>query len=99
MTRTIGAYKSYNFRDKDPVIDIVRRIVELYAAEHDIKFTVAMHKIAIASGVSYACMNQWFYGTTCRPQFATVQAVVRACGSNFTISAKPRVVHGAKHAA
>lgn len=65
-------YKSYVFRDKDPVIDQIRTIVE------DSRKTI--NQVAIESGVSSSTMYNWFHGKTRRPQFATVEAAGRACG-------------------
>lgn len=65
-------YKSYRFREKDPIIDAVRTAVQdtgmSYAAVYE------------ASGVSASTVYNWFHGTTKRPQFATVAAVAVACG-------------------
>lgn len=66
--RTIGVYKSYNFRDKDPVIGVVEDAIK---AEE-----MSYQEVADASGVSYSTLHNWFLGTTCRPQFATLAAVM-----------------------
>ena len=73
--RTLIPYKTYMFKEKDPVIDQMRTIVQ----DSGMKQT-AIHE---ASGVSTACMNAWFHGATRRPQFATVNAVARACGQTL----------------
>jgi transcriptional regulator with XRE-family HTH domain len=74
MTRTIIAsvYKTYNFKDKDPVIDELRTMVKAQKISHRI-----IHE---ASGVSVSTLNNWFHGATRRPQSATVEAVGRALG-------------------
>lgn len=74
MKRTIiiNAYKTYNFKDKDPVIDQLRTIVE------DSKLS---HKdIQDAAGTSQSLLYNWFYGGVRRPQSATIEAIGRACG-------------------
>lgn len=76
-SRTIRVYKSYNFRDKDPVIDVVRTVVEDAGKSYA--------KVERDSGVTTQTLRNWFYGRTKRPQFATVAAVVRACGKQITI--------------
>lgn len=83
--RTIGAYKTYNFKDKDPVIDILRRLVELDAAAASLSFGKMLERVEQRSGVSSSTLYNWFNGPTCRPQFATVQAVARALGKSFKL--------------
>lgn len=68
----LSLYKSYSFRDKDPVIDEVRTLVNDSQKSYQ-----AIHE---ASGVSVSTMYNWFEGTTKRPQYATVMAVVYALG-------------------
>lgn len=67
-------YKSYVFREKDPVIDKLRTIV----SDSDLSLTAIHDK----SGVSTSTMWNWFHGKTRRPQFATVTAVARVCGQD-----------------
>jgi DNA-binding phage protein len=65
-------YKSYNFVDKDPIIDEVRGVFQQ---------TGVTHKwVADRSGVTTQTMNKWFSGKTRKPQAATVNAVLRAMG-------------------
>jgi len=63
-------YKTYSFVDKDPIIDKVRTAVK------DAGMTRG--EISRTSGVSTSCMRNWFEGDTKRPQFASVNAVLRA---------------------
>lgn len=70
--RTLKIYRSYNFRDKDPVIDKVRTIVEDSGESYK-----TIHE---ESDVSVTTLWNWFEGATKRPQFATVNAVGRALG-------------------
>lgn len=65
-------YKSYVFRNKDPVIDVVRTAVQ--------DSGISERQISEASGVSQTAMAGWFRGATRRPQFATVTAVMSALG-------------------
>ena len=67
-------YRSYQFTEKDPIIDALRTVV----SETHTKYT-ALHD---DSGVSYTTIRNWFHGSTRRPQFATVSAVARALGKN-----------------
>lgn len=77
MARTLLVYKTYNFRDKDPVIDEMRTIV----ADEGLKY----EQIHSLSGVSTTTMHGWFKGETRRPQFATIMAVARACGYDLKL--------------
>lgn len=69
-------YKSYVFRDKDPIIDATRTIVQASKKSYA--------EIGEASGVSPTTLNNWFQGTTRRPQFCTINAVGRALGHELT---------------
>jgi hypothetical protein len=70
-------YKSYNFIDKDPTIDYVRTVVEQSGLSYD--------QIETQSGVTAATLRKWFYGSTKKPQSATIQAVLRVCGHKLAI--------------
>lgn len=73
-------YKSYVFVEKDPIIDVMRTVVEdskrSYQFIHD------------NSGVSKTTLRSWFVGKTRRPQFATVAAVVRSLGQDISVAGK-----------
>lgn len=78
-------YKTYNFIDKDPVIDRIRTII----ADEGISYT----EVATRAGVAETTLFAWFYGLTRRPQHATVAAVCRAVGYDFDIKKRsPNVV-------
>lgn len=80
-------YDTYRFRanEKDPVIDIARTCVDIFASTNSIKFSKALNILSKASGVSVGCMNGWFYGATRRPLFCSVVAVVHATGRKITV--------------
>jgi DNA-binding phage protein len=80
---SLKLYKSYNFVDKDPVIDRMRTILK--------KEGQSYKEIHENSGVSVTTMYNWFDGKTRRPQYATVMAVVRALGyrQNFVKGKAP----------
>lgn len=78
-------YGTYRFKDKDPVIDIVRTCIDIYATLHGMKFTTALKALSKSSGVTVSCMNNWFYGTTCCPRYATIVAVVHATGREVSV--------------
>jgi hypothetical protein len=65
-------YKSYNFIDKDPLIDEIRTIYEDSGANYDY--------VHANSGVAVSTLINWFSGQTKRPQAATVNAVLRSLG-------------------
>jgi predicted transcriptional regulator len=68
-------YKSYNFIDKDPIIDQVRTVTT------GMKYAM----IAEASGVTKQTIRNMLDGKTRRPQAATVNAILRACGHKLSI--------------
>lgn len=70
-------YKSYNFVDKDPIIDEIRTIYENSGTNY--------RWIAEHSGVSTSTIANWFGGDTKRPQAASINAVLRALGYKLGI--------------
>ena len=80
QTRTMNFYKSYTFKDKDPVIDDIRGLID----GHDNKHYEQVHA---DSGVSVSTLRNWFHGGTLRPQFATIKAVARAIGGDVVVVA------------
>lgn len=70
-------YKSYVFIDKDPMIDQVRTVIQ------DSHMTYKA--ISEASGVTANTIGKWLDGATKKPQAATFNAVLRACGYKLTI--------------
>jgi hypothetical protein len=71
-------YKAYTFRDKDPAIDELRTMVEDHFGKR-VNHT-SLRKIAEEGGPTASCMVGWFFGTTKRPQSATLEAAGRAMG-------------------
>ena len=69
---TMRMYKSYNFVDKDLVIDIVRTAIQ------DCGLTY--REVSELSDVSEGTLVSWFHGKTKRPQYCTVLAVMRGIG-------------------
>lgn len=68
-------YKTYNFLDKDPVIDEMRTALKDSGKTYQ--------EIQADSGVSVTTLHNWFNGDTRKPQFATVRAAARAMGYDF----------------
>jgi transcriptional regulator with XRE-family HTH domain len=65
-------YRSYMFKDKDPVIDRIRTIVE----DEGLSYS----EIHTISGVSTSTLSNWFDGETRKPQYATIAAVTYSLG-------------------
>jgi len=73
----VHLYKTYAFKNKDPLIDKLRTIVQ------DEK--VSYQEIRNRSGVTVSTLYAWFHGATKRPQHATAMAVIRALGYDMRI--------------
>lgn len=65
-------YRSYNFVNKDPVIDRVRTLIQREGLSYG--------EIHVISGVSAGTIHNWIEGETRRPQYATVAAVTSSLG-------------------
>ena len=74
MATKVTVYRTYNFIDKDPVIDVTRTVLQDVLGEHFVT------RAARLSGVSANTLHNWFKGGTRRPQFATVAAVLASVG-------------------
>lgn len=72
-------YKSYNFIDRDPIIDEIRTVYQDSGANYK---WVSEH-----SGVATATLSNWFNGQTRRPQAATINAVLRTLGFKLGVMA------------
>ena len=70
----LRVYRTYNYIDKNPVIDKVRTLI---SDEGLIKKLGIVHEI---SGVSTSTLDNWFNGTTKSPQHATIAAVITSLG-------------------
>ena len=70
-------YKSYNFVDKDPIIDEIRTVVRDSGATYK--------RIEEQSGVCAVTLRNWFDGKTRKPQAATINAVLRSLGYKLGI--------------
>lgn len=68
---------SYNFRGKDPVIDVLRTLIQIRAEMEGIKFKKVLAAIERESnkGVTYTALVNWFYKDTRYPRHATVVRV------------------------
>ncbi len=77
-------YKSYNFVEKDPIIDEIRTIYQDSGANY-----AWIHE---NSGVSPTTLTSWFTGQTKKPQAATINAVLRSLGYKLGIVAFSQVI-------
>ena len=77
-------YKSYNFIDKDPMIDEIRTVVEQSGATYK--------WVNEQSGVAVGTMAKWFDGKTRRPQAATMNAVLRSLGFKLGVVEYQKVI-------
>lgn len=73
----LNIYKSYSFRNQDPVVDKLRTI------KSDTKYTD--DEIHEKSGVSVGTLHNWWNRKTRRPQHATIMAVARAMGYKYDL--------------
>jgi len=83
-----NGYKTYRFKNKDPVIDELRTMVQGIAEVRGISEVRLRNNIANDIGMSEATLWSWFNGPTKRPQYASVKAVVRALGYELQIDSK-----------
>lgn len=70
----LHVYRTYNYIDKDPVIDEMRSLVQ---GEGLMKKLDIVHQL---SGVSTSTLVNWFDGETRAPQNRTISAVATALG-------------------
>jgi hypothetical protein len=70
----LRVYRTYNYVDKNPVIDKVRTLVNDEGLIRKLKI---VHEI---SGVATATLDNWFNGTTRNPQHGTIAAVITSLG-------------------
>jgi hypothetical protein len=89
-------YDTYRFKDKDPIIDIVRTCVEIFAATRNVSFAQGVKHVSLASGVSQSCIWAWFAGHTKYPRFSTIMAVVYATGRDVHIDGVSGHIGGSK---
>ena len=74
MAKWARIYRTYQYLDKNPVVDRVRTIVQ------DEGLFTKLGIVHELSNVSKATLHGWFHGSTRNPQHHTVAAVVTALG-------------------
>jgi len=73
MKRTIGLYKSYVFKERDPIIDAFIAL----RSEAKVSYSQVQRK----GGPAATTLSAWENGKTKRPQHATVAAAASAIGA------------------
>lgn len=68
----IHIYRNYQFLNKDPVIDKMRTLIR----DEGLKWSDA----AKISDIAPATLDNWFRGSTRRPQFSSVAALTMSLG-------------------
>lgn len=71
-------YPSYLFEEHDPVLDAIDTVIK----DAGVSYTYIHEK----SGVAQNTLRNWHLRRTKKPQFATVAAVVRACGGEIVVT-------------
>jgi hypothetical protein len=75
-------YRSYIFKDKDPVIDQLRTLAEDFL--HEKINPKNLQRIESGGGPKVGTMMAWFFGATKRPTNATIEAAGRSIGFERT---------------
>lgn len=86
MARFGTIYPSYLFEAHDPILDAVDTMI----ADAGVTYTFITEK----SGVTQNTLRNWNRRKTKRPQFATVAAVVRACGGEIIVTMDKELARG-----
>ena len=90
MSRTIKMYKTYMFRNKDPIVDTLRTALQQEAKLTGISER-KMERIACElSGLSNSTPAGWFRKGIKRPQFATLNAFARAIDHELTLTRRKK---------
>jgi len=78
-------YKSYSFKDKDPIIDRLRTaFYDAQASDPELR-KGGFAEVSRRSGLAETTPVAWFEGETKRPQFASVAAFARSIGYEIAV--------------
>lgn len=72
MAARYHIYRNYSFLNKDPVIDKMRTLVQ----DEGLKW----HDAARIADMSPATLDNWFKGSTRRPQFSSIASLTHSLG-------------------
>jgi transcriptional regulator with XRE-family HTH domain len=78
-TARIIIRRSYNFIDKDPVLDRVAALIKRRG------LTRAYHKLGRLTGMAASTFANWEEGATKRPQHASIACLAEALGAKFEL--------------
>jgi hypothetical protein len=78
-------YKTYLFKTKDPVIDLLRTALQFEAEAQGVKFGTVIAQIAKSSGVTNTTLRNWFFGATISPRYCCVAAVANSVRASFRV--------------
>lgn len=82
----ISTYKTYSFKDKDPMIDRLRTVLQdEYPGGRKGSSKINYGLASSHSGVSETTLRNWFEGETRRPQFASMCATARGAGHDLVL--------------
>ena len=95
----MALYKSYSFRTKDPVIDLLRTAIQLEADAIGVKFSRMCHNLEVGSGVKAQTMYNWFTGPTISPRYCCVAAVANCLRTRWRVGDRVAVVSHKRKAA
>jgi hypothetical protein len=93
MARTIKLYKTYMFRNKDPIVDILRTAMQSEAKATGVSERKMQRMACELSGLSGSTPTGWFHGDVKRPQFATLNAFARAIDHELTLVSRSNGKH------
>jgi hypothetical protein len=80
-----GIYKSYSFKDHDPILDAIDTV-------HTLAGRPTFKKLSEDSGVSVTTLGNWRSRKTKQPRSAGVEAVLRAMGAERAVIYSGQVV-------
>jgi hypothetical protein len=88
---TRGIYKSYFFKDHDPILDAIDRVYELSGMNNNgrIKFK----EINELSNVSVTTLHNYRTRKTKRPRSDCVEAILRALGARRAVVYQEKVIN------
>lgn len=84
-------YKTYRFKDKDPVIDVLREAIRIAGW--------SLERVSLESGVPVGTLYAWFHGDTRYPRHCGVQAVAKSLGKELVMMERPALRSRFKKAA
>ena len=69
--------RDYRHIEKDPIIDLIRTVIQMRCGGHDIPYGF-INRLSVRSGVSTGAIHNWLFGETKRPQQLSTKFVLSA---------------------